>query len=383
MVKRRRPNDPPVDSSLADRLGAREEAIVTGVDARLDPRKATILRAVVEQHVASGQPVGSQHLTASGSLNVSSATVRNDMSVLERDGYLTHPHTSAGRVPTDKGYRFFVDSLGPPAMLPEPTVARVADFFGQTHIELERLLGETSRLLSSLTDYAAVVVGPTHDAATILSAQLVSLGAHQRDGADRQVAILVLVLSNGAIEKHTLDLDDATTEQHLSAASAQLTVQLVGRVAAALRLPMGNATMSLTEAACSAALHAITPIDEHPDDVFVGGAARLTRAFDAVETIRSVLSVLERQYVVVGLMREALGRAGEKSSGPSIGTSIGVEHAFFDELLACSVVVAPYLVDGQPVGTVGVLGPTRMNYPQAMAVVSEVSVALGRRLSEN
>ena len=384
MVKRKPANDVRVESSTEGDTDASEVATAGGD--HLGVRKAAILRAVVEHHVASGQPVGSQHVTASNGLNVSSATVRNDMSVLERDGYLTHPHTSAGRVPTDKGYRFFVDTLATPGALSEPSVARVHDFFGQTHIELERLLGETSRLLSGLTDYAAVVVGPTHDAATILSAQLVSLGTHVRDGAPRHLAVLVVVLSNGAVEKHTLDLDEATTDQHLGAATVQLARQLVGRIATGLRVPPTPSKASPVDAACHAAVRAMTPNDDHGDEVFVGGAARLTRAFDAVDTIRSVLSVLERQYVVVSLMREALARASEKAPsthGSGVATSIGAEHAIFDELQACSVVVAPYLVDGQQVGTVGVLGPTRMNYPQAMAAVSEVSQALGRRLTEN
>ena len=354
----------------------------------LDSRKATILRTVVEQHVASGQPVGSQHITAAGSLQVSPATVRNDMSALERDGYLMHPHTSSGRVPTDKGYRFFVDSLDQPSALVEPAATRIQDFFASTHGELERLLGETSRLLSGLTDYAAVVVAPTHEAATIRSVQLVGLGSHVRESGTRQVVLAVVVLSSGAIEKHTLELDEATTEPHLVAAATHLATQLVGRqVTDGAAVPFFAVGNPLVDAACAAALQALVPVaDPEGADVFVGGAARLTRAFDAVETIRSVLSVLEQQYVVVSLMREALARSvdGFGALGPAaIGTSIGREHAGFEDLQACSVVVAPYLVDGLRVGSVGVLGPTRMNYPQAMAAVAEVSNQLGRRLSDS
>ena len=372
------------------RAGGRPGAGRTGEGqaTALDPRKATILRTVVEQHVASGQPIGSQHITVTRSLQVSPATVRNDMSALERDGYLMHPHTSSGRVPTDKGYRFFVDTLEQPSTLVEPAAARIHDFFAHTHGELERLLGETSRLLSGLTDYAAVVIAPTYDAATIRSVQLVGLGAHARESGVRQVVLAVAVLSSGAVEKHTFDLDEATTEQHLQAATAVLASHFVGRhVSEGAAGPVAPIGDPLVDAACQAAIDAMAPSPSaEAGEVFVGGAARLTRAFDAVDTIRSVLSVLEQQYVVVSLMREALYRAADAAgthSATPIGTSIGREHSEFEDLQACSVVVAPYLVDGQRVGSIGVLGPTRMNYPQAMAAVAEVSLQLGRRLSES
>src|SRR5437763_8111261 len=122
----------------------------------LDERKAAILRAIVEEHISTAQPVGSQTIARSRGLGVSSATVRNEMAVLEREGYLVQPHTSAGRIPTDKGYRFFVDPLAPPGKLGATQRQQVQDFFARTHGELEQMLHDTSRLLSQLTDYAAV-----------------------------------------------------------------------------------------------------------------------------------------------------------------------------------------------------------------------------------
>ena len=127
----------------------------------LDERKAAILRAVVESHIRTAQPVSSSFVAQLGDLGVSPATVRNEMAVLEQDGYLFQPHASAGRVPTDKGYRFFVDSLSGPAPLAAAQSELVRLFFARTHGELERMLAETSGLLSRLTDYAAVVVAPS------------------------------------------------------------------------------------------------------------------------------------------------------------------------------------------------------------------------------
>src|SRR5689334_23023769 len=143
----------------------------------LDERKATILRAVVEQHVTTAQPVGSQTIARSRNLGVSSATVRNDMTILERDGYLVQPHTSAGRIPTDRGYRFFVDHFAEQPGLPPDQRRVVADFFTlytSAHRVLEDMLHETSQLLARVSTHAAVVVGPHAEAATVRSVQLVS-----------------------------------------------------------------------------------------------------------------------------------------------------------------------------------------------------------------
>src|SRR4051812_21015417 len=131
----------------------------------LDDRKTAILRAVVQEYITTALPVGSGHVASAPGVSVSSATVRNEMAVLEQEGYLIQPHTSAGRVPTDKGYRFFVDNLALPGRLDAVRTQEVRSFFDSAHGALEQMLQETSRLLSHLTDYAAVVIGPAHESA--------------------------------------------------------------------------------------------------------------------------------------------------------------------------------------------------------------------------
>src|SRR4051812_33502179 len=138
----------------------------------LDERKANILRAVVEEYIETAQPVGSGHVARAPGVNVSPATVRNDMAVLEQEGYLVQPHTSAGRIPTEKGYRLFVDRLQA-TQLDTSDPQQVRAFFARAHGELEQMLGDTSRLLAGLPHYAAVVVGPPHQAASIRSVQVV------------------------------------------------------------------------------------------------------------------------------------------------------------------------------------------------------------------
>jgi heat-inducible transcriptional repressor len=331
----------------------------------LDDRKADILRAVVEEYIDTAQPVGSSRIVQRGRLNVSTATVRNELAVLERDGFLIQPHTSAGRVPTQKGYRFFVDSLTPAGKLQPGQRQTVVDFFDHTHGALEHMLAETSRLLSDLTDYAAVVISPLHEAATVRSVQLVSLAP--------RLALLVAVLSNGSIEKRSIEFDEETPEERLLVANARLAGALVGRTQAE-QVDAPATGDAAADAIVAAALAALANDHEHdPDGVFVGGASRMASAFEAVDTVREVLRILEQQYVVVTLLRDVMDRG----LSVAIGSEVGHES-----LAECSVVVAPYEIEGEPAGTIGVVGPTRMKYPQALAAVALVSQRLGRRLSE-
>src|SRR5579863_3915579 len=193
----------------------------TGADGTLDHRKAAILKAVVSEYIETAQPVGSAHITGNPGVEVSSATVRSEMAALERDGYLVQPHTSAGRVPTDKGYRFFVDHLGRAGALGPDQRQQVRQFFRHVHGEVEELLGRTSGFLADLTDYAAVVVGPSHEHAVIRSIQLVDLGSN--------VALLVAVLSDGAVEKRPFDIPEGVNDQMLASAALSMTARLRDR----------------------------------------------------------------------------------------------------------------------------------------------------------
>ena len=331
----------------------------------LDDRKAAILRLVVEEYIETAQPVGSAAVARLPELAISSATVRNEMGVLEREGFLVQPYTSAGRIPTDKGYRFFVDHLARPGTLGPTQSQEVRDFFARAHGELEQMLHNTSRLLSNLTDCAAVVIAPSHEVATVLSVQLFARGPRN--------ALLVLVLSDAAVEKRIFELAAEIHEDQLAATAAHLSSHLVGKpfggpVAPA---PSGDPVVDQLSGLALESLQAGPSHDN--DSVFIGGAARMAAAFDAVGTIRQVLSILEQQFVLVTLLQDVLDRG--------LSVAIGTEHGILP-LANCSVVVAPYEVEGEPAGTVGVLGPTRMHYDQAMVAVAVVSNLLGKALSD-
>ena len=331
----------------------------------LDERKSAILRRVVAEHIETGQPVGSSHVVRDGAVDVSSATVRADMASLERDGYLTHPHTSAGRVPTDLGYRFYVDHLEHESGLDPIGAQRVDQFFATAHGELERMLKDTSQLLAGLTDYAAVVMAPTHEALTIVSLFLTRLA--------EQIGLLVLIFSNGAIDKYVVDLDDEMADEVVDKAMAVLRDQLSGAALGHMpdKSPSGHQAVDRLVEECLEAISSSSP-SEPATDVYVGGTARMAEQFEAVNTVREVLSILEQSLVVVSLLSDTLTRAQSVSIGGETGVA---------SLAECSIVVAPYEVDDEVAGAIGVLGPTRMNYAHALAAVAVVSQRLGRQLS--
>ncbi len=329
----------------------------------LDDRKTSILSAVVQEYIATAQPVGSSHIAEAPSINVSSATVRNEMAHLEHEGYLIQPHTSAGRIPTDKGYRYFVDHLTTPGRLDTATTRRVGDFFSAAHGRLEELLHETSNLLATLTNNAGVVVGPRAEAVPVRRVQIVGLSA--------TTATVVVVFANGSVENVPLELTEDDDDLKLSAAGVHLSAALDGRVLGSVT-DVASTGDAVVDRLCTSALDALRATAS-PDQVFTGGAAAVANAFDAVEVVRSVLATLEQQFVVVTLVSDIVNRG--------MSVAIGVEHGV-EPLSACSVVVAPVVIDGEHLGSVGVLGPTRMNYPQALATVEVVSDQLGHRIEE-
>jgi heat-inducible transcriptional repressor len=342
---------------------SRQKVARLEVTEELDPRKSAILNAVVTEHVETAQPVGSSHVSVG--VGVSSATVRSEMSALEREGFLLQPHTSAGRIPTDLGYRYFVDHLSAPGLLGSVHTNEVRNFFAHMHGEMEELLEHTSRLLVGLTDHVSVVFGPSHAAAPVLSVQLVGIAPN--------IAVLVCVLADGAVEKRTLELPQDTADDVLSRATAHLSAQLVGSaLGSSMTIPAtGEALVDEVVAIAFGALGDLAEGNE-PDHVFVGGSSSMASAFDAVETVRSVLSILEQQLVVVQLIEDVLDRG--------LSVAIGQEHGC-EPLASCALIVAPVAVDGEELGTIGVLGPTRMNYPRAIAAVRLVGEELADRLA--
>ena len=330
----------------------------------LDERKAAILTAVVAEHIDTAQPVGSNSVATNEDVNVSSATVRSEMVSLEREGFLVQPHTSAGRIPTDKGYRYFVDHLGR-GVLPHTQHSTLANFFSHLRGEMEEVLTQTSQMLNEMSNYTSVIIAPSHASATVRSVQVVDLGPRR--------CVVVAILSDGEAVRRTLELPFEITPEQVSEASTQIASLLFGlTLEQRVEVPSRDTPVATLVRDAIASLYRSTPTFEE-DRVYIGGSAKVADTFDTVEAVRNVLGLLEKEIVVVNLLEDILQQG--------LSVAIGSEHGY-EPLSTAAVVVAPVTVDGEVTGAVGLLGPTRMNYPEALATAQLVSEQLGQRLGD-
>lgn len=331
-------------------------------------RKVAILRAVVDEYIRTGEPVGSETIAERYGLGVSAATIRNEMATLEDLGYLTHPHTSAGRIPTDLGYRLFVDSLPGRARLRESQRRAIAGFFEQAVLDLEEVLRGATRLLSRLTQYAALAVRPSLAEERLARIELVSIGA---------VLLVLVVGRHGRVEKRVLDRPDEMDDRGLDDLAGRVTRSFGGltlgeAIARARRLAEGSEPPE--RELLTALADALTDLGRGvaSEHVLVGGVANLAGEVTIwrQETVRRLVEALERESEVLGLLRDV-----EPTEGLSV--TIGAEHPTTGRWDA-SVVLAPYRAGTVSLGTIGVVGPTRMDYLTAILAVRDVA----RRVSE-
>jgi heat-inducible transcriptional repressor len=338
-------------------------------DDDLDDRKLTVLRAIVTEYVGHGEPVGSRRVVEVTGLGVSAATVRNDMAVLEELGYIAQPHTSAGRVPTDKGYRRFVDTLRTDPDVDDPRRELVRELLG-TARDVEDLLARTSSVLSQLTRLVSLVIAPAADASRVRLAELVVLGPG--------TAMLLLVADTGRVEKRIVelpvDLADADLDRVRTAVAEQLTGHRIVEVNDRLRAIVDEAPSELREmflalvAATDRALE-----DDTLHHVFVGGQASLAgeESFEREELSR-LLHLLEQRTTLARLLAEATD-----DDAPTV--RIGEENEV-EDLRAASLVAQRYQL--VTAGSLGVLGPTRMDYASVLATVRAVADQLQATLTD-
>lgn len=336
----------------------------------MDDRKLEILRAIVTDYVSSREPVGSKALVERHNLQVSPATVRNDMAVLEEEGYIAQPHTSAGRIPTDKGYRLFVDRL---AQVKPLTAAekRAISVFMAGALDVDDVVRRTVRLLAQITQQVAIVQYPLLSSATIRHVEVVQLSDER--------ALVITVNSSGHIEQRPIELaapDEASLDElrhRVNEALVGLTpAQAVDRLDTLLdELPPPLAAAGGVVIATLLDMAAADPSAR----VVVGGVPNLTRFGDQFETtVKPVLEALEEQVVLLRLL-------GEASSTTDVTVRIGHENPY-EPLQSTSVVAAAYGLDTDVWATLGIVGPTRMDYPSTIASVRAVARYVGRFLAE-
>jgi heat-inducible transcriptional repressor len=335
----------------------------------LDDRKLAVLRAIVEDFVSTGEPVGSKALVDRHHLDVSPATIRNDMSLLEEQGYIAQRHTSAGRIPTDKGYRLFVDRLS--AIKPFSGAERRAiETFLAGGYDLDDVVMRTVRLLAQLTRHVAIVQYPSLSKSAVRHVELVRL-------SDRRL-LLVLITDTGRVEQRLIELPLACDEDALTRLRAVLNGRLAGRKLTEVPGIVADLPERVepSERANAAAVFSVileTLVARHDEKIVVGGASNLTSA-DFSQGLREVLEALEEQVVLMRLL-------GESDDESAVTVRIGAENKV-KGLRSTSVVAAAYGGD-RPLAKLGVVGPTRMDYPAAIGAVRAVARYTGKILAES
>jgi heat-inducible transcriptional repressor len=329
------------------------------VEPELGARKTAVLRAVVEEYVRSGEPVGSETIAERSGLGVSSATIRNEMAALEELGYLTHPHTSAGRIPTDAGYRKYVDSLPPGGRMRDAQRRAIAGFFAEAVLDLEEVLRGTAQLLSRVTQYAGLAVPPIGSDEVILRTELIEVG---------HAIMLLVVGQHGRVDKTIVDRPEGLD----AAALESLERRLADARAEALRSAATAEPSERTLLLAAADLFGDLQAGAGAHHVMIGGVANLAdeAAHWRRETVRRLFEALERESEMLELLRDV-------TTQEDVSVTIGAEHPRTGQWEA-SLVSAPFRAGATALGTVGVVGPTAMDYVSVMASVR----AVARRLSE-
>jgi heat-inducible transcriptional repressor len=337
------------------------------VNTVLDERKLAVLRAIVEDYVSTTEPVGSKSLVDRHGLDVSPATIRNDMAVLEEQGFIAQPHTSAGRIPTDKGYRLFVDRLSSIKPMSGAERRAIEAFLGGAY-SLDDIVARTVRLLAQLTRQVAVVQYPSLSQSAVRHIELVSLGPER--------VLLVLITDTGRVEQATVDLPNAADPESIVHLRAVLNACLDGHRLADAAATVAGLTdrIPVPERPNAGAVFSVlldSLAERHEERVVFAGTANLA-APDFGRGLRDVLEALEEQVVLMRLL-------GEVASPSTLTVRIGAETG----LQGASVVSTGYGARGQAVAKLGVLGPTRMDYPGTMGAVRAVARYVGQILGES
>jgi heat-inducible transcriptional repressor len=322
----------------------------------LDDRKSRVLKALVEEYIRTGEPVSSQAVLARSGLEVSSATVRNDLASLESYGFVHQPHTSAGRVPTDQGYRFYVDHIAPPK-LREATRERIDEFFREVHRQISDMLKETSTFVNELTTYPSVVVGPATATDVIKDIRLVPLGG--------SIVLVVAVAENGRVHQDFVDLGTPADIETLESAERLMAAAFHGRT---LDSPEPDRLAGSDLPA--AVRRIISPVRDQlaaapaQREVYVSGTSQMAALWNDLATVQNLLGMLDEEASLIDLLTDDVDETHVR-----FGSDLGRGSDL-------AVVTTTYETASGAKGKVGVIGPMRMNYRRTIRVIQGVSEGL-------
>jgi heat-inducible transcriptional repressor len=335
----------------------------------LSERAQSLLKVLVERYIADGQPVGSRSLSRACSLELSPATIRNVMADLEEMGFVASPHTSAGRVPTPKGYRYFVDSLLTVQPIQEGERRQLTESLAPD--DPHRLVNAASQMLSDLTHFAGIVVAPRRDTAVLRHVEFLAL-------TERRV-LLIIVASDGEVQNRVLVTDRSYTASQLQEATNFVNQHYAGLDFEQLRTRVRAELMDLHRDISSLMQAAIAVgsegIRQPADGVVISGERNLLGLPSDMQQLRKLFDLFETKTALLDLLEQS-----ERAQGVKIFIGGESTRVPLDEW---SMVVAPYEVDGQVVGTVGVIGPTRMAYERVIPIVDVTARLMSTALSQH
>ncbi len=332
----------------------------------LDDRRSAILRAIVEEHIATSQPVSSSAVNERCSLGVSSATIRNDMALLEREGFIAAPHTSSGRIPSDAGYRYFVDHHATHDTLASQDLVAITTFFEDRAGRVEAFLFDTARLVSKLTMLATIVVAPQFEDAKLASIHVTMLSPRR--------LLIVLVTRSGRVSQVPVASRAPLAHDRMPAANAILGELLVGTHDWLAPRDVPNIADEEVEDIVALVVGGLAEVGESVRELYLDGAASLAERFEAIDDVLGLLRFFDQRSRVIELLEAAT------KFGTGVTVRIGSELPAAD-LQHASMVIAPFHW-GDAFGMLGVVGPTRMNYSRVMSAVHTVSDRLEHTLMD-
>lgn len=338
----------------------------------LTERQLYILKAIVDDYITNAEPVGSRTISKRQDINFSPATIRNEMSDLEEMGFLEKPHSSAGRIPSQKGYRYYVDHLLSPMQLSSRDVTDIRSQLAEKFQESEQVIQQSAKILSQLTSYTSIVLGPEVFESKLQQIQLIPISATQ--------AVIIIVTDSGHVENQTVYFPENVSGSDVEKVVNILNDRLRGVPIYQLQQKLSQEIASVFKKYVSKYETMLTALrevfqDHQQEKVYYGGKTNILSQpeFNDVERVRNILNIFEEDALVSKLIR---------SEDQGLTIRIGEENDFkpFEDL---SLVTATYTLDGKYVGTIGLLGPTRMEYPRVISLMEyfsrDMSELLNRR----
>ncbi|KZZ85991.1 MULTISPECIES: heat-inducible transcriptional repressor HrcA [Bacillaceae] len=338
----------------------------------LTNRQLLILQVIVDDFIQSAQPVGSRTLSKKEEISFSSATIRNEMADLEELGFIEKPHTSSGRIPSEKGYRYYVDHLLSPKRLASNEVRMIKSLFEEKIFELEKMVQKSAQILSDMTSYTTIVLGPKVNENQLKHLQIIPISEN--------AAVAIMVTNTGHVESRPISLPEGIRpgdlekvvnilNERLSGVSlSELKDKMYKEVASLLKTHIENYGMFLQSFEDS-----LLP-KNHQEKLFFGGKTNMLNQpeFSDLEKVKTLLRMIDEERLFYKLL-------SSKDSGLSI--SIGKENQI-TAMEYCSLITADYSIDEKKIGTIAILGPTRMEYSRVVSLLQKVAGGLSKAMSD-